>query len=231
MNWVFVITILILIGYAIKGHHDGFIRTIFSVFSVIAAIILTIIAAPIVSKELQKNESIMGALTEQVANTISIDEKNISKIDAAEIINKLILPKSIKEDLIENNNKEVYQSLLVSNFNEYICRYLAVIIINALTFLGIFLVVWIALMILSYILDLISKLPVINGLNKTAGLLVGLLHGLIVLWIVCIFLTAISSTPLGAAIFEAINENKWLEMIYNNNLLLKVITDLASTIF
>lgn len=231
MNWVLIITLLILVGYAIKGHHDGFIKTVFSIFSVIVAIVITIIIAPIVSKELQKNDSIMKILTKQVAKTISIDEKNISKIDAIEIIEKLVLPKSIKEDLIENNNPEMYQSLFVNDFSEYISSYLAVIIINATTFFGVFLIVWIALIILSYILDLISKLPVINGLNKTAGLLVGVIHGLIVIWIICIFLTAISSTPFGRMIFGYINDNEWLGIIYNNNLLLKVITDLANTLF
>lgn len=231
MNWVLIITLLILVGYAIKGHHDGFIKTVFSIFSVIVAIVITIIIAPIVSKELQKNDSIMKTLTKQVAKTISIDEKNISKIDAIEIIEKLVLPKSIKEDLIENNNPEMYQSLFVNDFSEYISSYLAVIIINATTFFGVFLIVWIALIILSYILDLISKLPVINGLNKTAGLLVGVIHGLIVIWIICIFLTAISSTPFGRMIFGYINDNEWLGIIYNNNLLLKVITDLANTLF
>lgn len=231
MNWVLIITLLILVGYAIKGHHDGFIKTVFSIFSVIVAIVITIIIAPIVSKELQKNDSIMKTLTKQVAKTISIDEKNISKIDAIEIIEKLVLPKSIKEGLIENNNPEMYQSLFVNDFSEYISSYLAVIIINATTFFGVFLIVWIALIILSYILDLISKLPVINGLNKTVGLLVGVIHGLIVIWIICIFLTAISSTPFGRMIFGYINDNEWLGIIYNNNLLLKVITDLANTLF
>lgn len=231
MNWVLIVTLLILVSYAIKGHHDGFIKTVFSIFSVIVAIVITIIIAPIISKELQKNDSIMKTLTKQVAKTISIDEKNISKIDAIEIIEKLVLPKSIKEDLIENNNPEMYQSLFVNDFSEYISSYLAVIIINATTFFGVFLITWIALIILSYILDLISKLPVINGLNKTAGLLVGVIHGLIVIWIICIFLTAISSTPFGRMIFGYINDNEWLGIIYNNNLLLKVITDLANTLF
>ena len=85
--------------------------------------------------------------------------------------------------------------------------------------------------IISKTLDIISKLPLINGLNKTAGLFVGFIHGIVMVWVGCIILTALSSTKFGESLFILINESPILSSIYNNNLLLTFITNLGELLF
>lgn len=232
MNIVLIIAIIIVLACAIKGHHDGFIKTIVSICSVILTITVTTMIAPHISKMVQSNDALMESVSNQVASTLSLEEnKTLNKADSIEEIEKLDLPKSLKEGLIENNNPEVYKTLLVDTFSGYISRYLAVIIVNAIVYIVVFLVFMIAFAILTRVLDLISKLPIINGLNKTAGLLIGILQGFIILWILCIFFTAIGSTPIGKTVFISINESPLLSAIYNNNLLLKVVTNIAKVLF
>jgi len=73
-------------------------------------------------------------------------------------------------------------------------------------------------------LDLISKLPLLNGVNKTAGLLAGLLHGLVIVWVFFLIITVFGGTKIGQQALEMIGESEILSFIYNNNLLLKFIT-------
>ena len=63
----------------------------------------------------------------------------------------------------------------------------------------------------------------INGVNKMLGAGIGLVEGILVLWVVCIALTAIGGTEVGADIFAAIASNPILSFIYNNNLLVMYI--------
>lgn len=231
MNWLAIVVLVILGGYALNGHRRGFIRTVFTLFSTIIALILTSWVSPVISKELQKNEKVMGFVTEKVEKVLTFSEAGNKITDQVNFINKLPLPAIMKHTLIENNTKDVYTAMAVDNFKDYISNSMARIIINAVVFLVIVLFITIGLALLCETMDIISKLPLINGLNKTAGLLAGLLHGIVVVWIGCIFLTVLSSTQWGKSLFELINNSAFLSTVYNNNLLLKFIMNLGKILF
>lgn len=231
MNWLVILVALIIGGYALNGRRRGFIRTVFTLFSTIIALMLTVWVSPVISKEMQKNDKIMGFVTEKVEKVVDFSEVGSKITDQVKFINKLPLPTSMKHTLIENNTTDVYTAMAVDSFEAYVSNSIARIIINAVVFLAIMLIAVIGLAVLCETLDIISKLPIINGLNKTAGLFAGLLHGIIIVWIGCIVLTAFSSTKIAQDIYILINENTFLGIIYNNNLLLDFIMDLGATLF
>ncbi len=231
MNWLVILVLIVLAGYSLNGRRRGFIRTVFTLFSTIIALVLTTWISPVISKELQKNEKVMGFVTEKVTKVIDFTDIGSKITDQVNFINKLPLPKIMKHTLIENNTKDVYTAMAVSNFKDYISGSISRIIINAAVFLIIVLFITIGLAIICETLDIISKLPLINGLNKTAGLLAGLLHGIVVVWIGCIFLTILGSTEWGKTLFSLINESTFLSTIYNNNLLLNFIMNLGKILF
>ena len=72
-------------------------------------------------------------------------------------------------------------------------------------------------------LNLLSRLPVIHTMNKMGGLLVGLLKGMIILWILCIIITILSGTEMGGYLFAQINESPFLRYIYDNNYIMMFI--------
>ena len=72
-------------------------------------------------------------------------------------------------------------------------------------------------------LNLLSRLPVIHTMNKMGGLLVGLLKGMIILWILCIIITILSGTEQGGYLFAQINESLFLRYIYDHNYIMMFI--------
>ncbi len=231
MNWLLIVVAVILIGYSFNGRRRGFIRTVFALFSTIIALMLTVWISPVISKQFQDNHKIMGFVTEKVEKVISFENTGNKVSEQIEFINKLPMPKSIRHTLVENNTKDVYKAMAVDNFKEYISNSISRIIINAASFLVIMLIILIGLALLCETLNIISKLSIINGLNKTAGLLAGLLQGIIVVWLGCIFLTVLGGTKIGQNLFEMINESTFLTIIYDNNLLLNFITNLGDMLF
>lgn len=231
MNWLMGIVILVMVGYTMNGRRRGFIKTVFTLFSTIIALAITAWVSPVVSKQLQNNEKIMTMVNEKVSGVLEFRDVGKKTADEVGFIDKLPLPKVMKNTLIENNTKDVYTAMAVDNFKDYISNTISRIVINASVFLILYAVTTIGLFFLSRTLDLISKLPIINGLNKTAGLFAGFIHGIVILWIGCIVLTALSSTKLGESMFLLINDSPVLSSIYNNNLLLTFITNLGKTLF
>ncbi len=224
MNWLLIIVIVLLAGNALIGMKVGFIKTVFSVCSLIVALVLTVWISPLVNDFMRGNEKFYEGITTKVEKMLPFAEEEAEAKEQISLIEGLSLPQSIKDSLIENNNSEVYEALSINSFKEYISSYLTGIIINALAFIATFVVLLVILWIVSIALDIISKLPLINQINKTAGLLAGLVHGLIVVWLFFILLTVFGSTELGQKALQMVGDSEILSLIYNNNFLLGFVT-------
>ncbi|SHO53790.1 CvpA family protein [Anaerocolumna xylanovorans] len=226
-NWLLIVVAAILIGFTVNGRRIGFIRTVFTLFSTVIAIMLTVWVSPVINKEVQQNEKVMNYVEKKISQIIDFKDTGNKVTDQVSFINKLPMPKAMRESLIENNNKEVYKTMSVKNFKEYVSESVSRMIINSGVFICVFLIISIALGIICIALNIISKLPVINGLNKTAGLLAGLIQGIVVVWIGFLILTAFAGTKVGQSAFELINNNTFLSVLYNNNMLLKFVMNLG----
>jgi len=230
MNWLLIVVLVILVVSALIGRKVGFIKTVFSLCSMIVAIILTIWISPTVNDLMRGNEKFSGYITEKVEKIVQLEAEEKEEEAQDTVISKLPLPQSIKDSLVKNNNPKVYKALSVDTFKEYISNYLAGIIIKALAFIVTFFIILVILWAICFALNLISKLPILNSVNKTAGLLAGLVHGLIVVWIFFILLTVFGGTKLGQDALRMIEESQVLGFIYNNNLLLRFVTSATKMI-
>ena len=103
--------------------------------------------------------------------------------------------------------------------------------INALAFIVTFIVILIILWLVFAALNLISKLPVLNSMNKTAGFLAGAVQGLVIVWVLFILLTVFGGTTFGRDALQMIGENEALSFIYNNNLLLRYVIGITEWFF
>lgn len=224
MNWMLIIVAAILIINALIGWKTGFIKMIFSLCFMILAVVLTLWISPYVNNFMRGNDKIYGSVTEKVEKVLPKVSDKTDKNEQISTIEGLTLPKSIKDALIENNNTEVYKKLAVNSFQEYLSNYLTGIVINALAFVITFAIILISLWVLCFVLDLISKLPLLNQVNHLAGLLAGLVHGLVIVWIFFLVLTVFQSSELGQKAMQMIGDNEILSLIYNNNILIDFVT-------
>ena len=134
-------------------------------------------------------------------------------------IEKMKLPQSVKNVLLENNNSEFYKLLGVDRFEEYISTCLADMLINTVGSVLVFAVSYVAIHLVIRWLDLLSRLPILCGLNQMAGGVVGLAEGFLILWIAGFVLSFFTETPVGQMLEEQINKSIWLSLIYRYNLM------------
>ena len=151
-------------------------------------------------------------------------EKSVSKIVEEnqiidmESISKLNLPKNIEEKIAEGASKAL------DDFDGYIVSTISDMVLKALTFFTLIIVIYIIVRIVIVIFDFISKLPIINSINKSGGLVVGLVQGLLIVWIGCLVITAFSDKSWAQEVFRQINDNEFLTFIYDNNPIIYVVT-------
>lgn len=229
---ILVITALILLIAIILGGIRGFIRTFFAAFSVIIALFVASQAGPYLGKVVQ-HTPIYTMVAEGIEE--KLDERSNAQAEKVsqqiEEISNYPLPRVLKDALIENNNNQIYQALGVNEFNAYVASYMACLILNAASFLIVLLVAFIVLKIIETSLDLISKLPVLHSINTLGGVICGVIHGMMIIWIFGIILTVFSWTTWGQLANTQINSNPILGLIYNNNLILSALTNMGKLLF
>lgn len=238
MNWLLIGVGIIFFICMVVGYTRGFIKIIVSFGTTIASILLVIFLTPYTSKaiitltpidEMVQKKCISMMMPEGVEIDISklpLDKIELSRQKQMEILEKADIPKFLKEGLMENNNNEAYTQLGVSNFVEYIGAYISNIIIKIISFLVTFIIVTIFIGAIIFALDIIAALPVINGLNRIAGMVVGVLIAVILVWVAFLVITLLYNNDIGKECFECIKESKILTFLYEKNAILEWVTKL-----
>ena len=224
MNWLFWAVIAFLAYHVIDGFCRGFIRKAVSAVSLIITLVLVTYLTPHITNFIQENTSLHEKLQEKCSEMFLNEEYDVDiKTDQVNLIENMDLPENIKEMLLENNNIEAYEILDVSDFGDYIGAYLANMIINALAYLISFLIIWTLLRMLLMAMDIVTKLPLLHGLNKLAGGVLGFVQGIVFVWIIFLLVSVLCNGNLGKQFFALIHENPFLLFLYNQNVIMKIL--------
>lgn len=160
-----------------------------------------------------------AGIEEALENADIPKDLQIKAIEMAE------LPEVFKSLLSDNNNDVIYEKLGVKTFAEYVGEFLSKLIIHIVAFLCTFLLVTIVLRAIIFALDIVSELPVLGFFNRLAGGVVGAAGGLIIIWLFFVVITLLYVTVFGREIYQVIQENAILNMLYENNPLMKLATN------
>lgn len=225
MTWLGMAAALMLLIFGAIGYSRGFIKEIVSMIFMVASIGLVWVINPAVSSIIkeqtpfyeQVRDYCKEKLEKQLEPGVQVGrEKQITMID------QLPLPEDIKKGLIANNNSEVYKALSVDSFTDYVADYVALVLTNGVGFIVSFVVTFTALKIMALTLGFMSKLPVLRGINRVAGGILGLAKGLIFLWILGLAATVLCNTSPGKSCMEMIQTDPFLILLYDTDLFVKV---------
>ena len=148
----------------------------------------------------------------------SIPENQIKTIDSYNV------PDSLKNSLIVNNTTQMYKTLVVDLFEDYVSAYLANTAIKAAGFVLAFIVLIIAFKVLLSVVDIISRIPIIRGINQFIGGCLGFIESLIITWVFFFATVIFVGNKSGSVIFKMIADSDFLTLLFNTNLLLDIIS-------
>lgn len=225
MTWLGITAAVWLFIMLCMGYRRGFIKEIVSAFFIVLSMAVVWFINPYVNTFITENTpvyvSVQNACGDFVNEQVS-EMTSFGKTEQDNVIESLKLPGFLKKQIEENNNADVYHYLAVNTFTDYVTGYLARAAVNGVSFLVSFILATLLIRIFTYALNIIASLPVLRGVNKAAGALVGLIKGVLFLWIIFIVFTVLCNTALGTGALELIEQDVFLSYMYSKNILMQI---------
>lgn len=213
-------TIVILALAAINGYAKGFLRIVLSAVAVIvAAVIASVLTGPIceVVYDTSLYQNVVESAGSYMEENLELGVTNVSEIVSQNVLDNLQLPSSITNELNEQLSDNADLLTTTDEVIEFLTEQFARLIVKNGVFLAAFVLAFIALQIVIFLADFVAKLPGLSAVNRGFGLLLGLLEGVVLLWVCCLVITIISGTQTGSELMQAINQNAFLDFIYSHN--------------
>lgn len=221
MNWILLITAVIMACCMYQGYRKGLIRTVFSVGAFIAAIILVAVLAPTTMKILQENTPLHDKIKKPVLEKLQEDSSDGLSIEKLMDIYKV--PDTISQTIMQYNmeqSNEISIASVTDGAKEQAADYIASRILKIIAYILTFIIINVTIWVIGMALDLFAKLPVIGGVNKLAGLFLGFIEGVGCIWILFLIISIAGTTQMGQACLHMIQQNAMLTALYESNLLL-----------
>ena len=200
-----IILLCVIIGY-VRGLTGSIIKIVSFVLALIIAFILFVPVSNLVIENTQIDDNL-----EQSIREIIIGENNEEKENIPTAITEYIGQKveeaadGTKEAIADSTAEEV-----------------ALTIVKAGTWIVLFIIARILLILLRFVTSLIAKLPIIKQFDKLGGIIYGLLEGLIIVYVLLAIISFVSPM-IDSGFITAIDESIIGSVLYNDNLLLKII--------
>lgn len=240
---ILILAIFAIIGWR-KGVIRLVLSLVSMIITILAAVIIAPLATTAIKNGTNIDENVAQSIYTILSENKEVDKyfsneqiipdgidisqagehiQNISAV-VAEVGDRINLPESLTDAI-----KAMPESELMTIINEQgqasikeislriISVRLADIVLTSIIYIVIMVVVFIALRVIISATGIIRRLPVIKQADKLGGVLVGLIEGLVVVWIFFTVVTAMSGTENASNILVQIHRDAFLETLYNNN--------------
>lgn len=213
----------------IKGFHKGFIRVMFSLVSFFLVILFVNWATPYISDFIETNTSLVTTIQKSCEEKLRESASNSLTEEAQTGTDSLTtagisLPATLQEQLIGQSVNAAGELLENAGVYDQIAYSLAHFILNGISFFIALAASYILVHFISGILNLVSHLPIIHGMNKMLGIAAGAIQGLVVVWVFFYLIAICCTSDFGMLMVRYIDESIFLTYLYNNNGLLQIIT-------
>ncbi len=224
VNYLDIAVVVIVIGLGFIGYFKGFVKSCFGLLPLVCAVAGSYFVYPFMSK-VMRGTFIYESIKNSVGDKLNLEQAVSNSIysSQSELINSLNAPEFLKNALISNNNSVVYDILDVSGIEEYIAGFISNVSINIISVVVAFVAIFVVIKLIIRALDFASDLPVLSFVNQSCGFAVGIIKGLVIIWMIGIFLTFFYYSESFTKIFQMLNDSVIALFMYENNYLLFMI--------
>ncbi len=206
-----IIIVAIIALNIIVCYKKGLVKLAVGLVAVIASIIITVILYKPVSNLVIENTKIDDNIKNSIIeNFTSENEESEEKEDDG-------FMKYIQKYVDDAVNKTKNQIVIEAS------EVISVKVINIGVMIVIFIIARIALILLTFITDIITSLPILKQFNEVGGIIYGAIKALLIIYVVLAVVFFVIYITGNENISNAISSSYVTEFFYNNNLLLNLI--------
>ncbi len=212
MGIIFDIIIIAIIALNIfLCYKKGLIKLAVGLIAVLAAIVLSIVLYKPISNAIIKNTDIDEKIENVIIENFSAKTNGNEEVRYVGIID--YLEKYVDDAVNKTQNEIVYET----------AGTMAIRFINIAVILIIFLAARIVLLLLTFISDMITSLPILKQFNEFGGILYGIVKALLIVYVILAIAFFVVYITGNTAISEAISGSYITKFFYEHNLILKII--------
>ena len=190
------------------GYKKGLIKVAFNIFAFFIAIIATFILFRPISNLVINNTQIDNKIKETIVNKASRNQ------DTNEINDN----KGFIQEYIENEIKSKAEEVK-NNTIETIAEAISIRAVEILTWIMLFIAIRIVLILLKFLSEAISEIPIIKQFNEIGGIIYGIIKSAVIIILILTIIFIISSIHGNGKINDAIEESFITKYLYNNNII------------
>lgn len=214
-----IIDLIVLAILAISiflGYKKGLTKCIIKILSfVIALVVAAVLFKPVSNFIIEKTE-IDDNIKQSIINLTKEDVEDDGKVKEDSNLPKPMV--NYINETVENAVDEAKNNVVA-----VAAEGIAITTINIVVAILLFAIVRIALMFVSALSTIITDLPIIKQVDKTGGILYGLIRALIIIFVIFAVISLISPMIAQTGIIENINKSVIGSILYNHNILLNII--------
>lgn len=192
-------------------YKKGLVKLAVGLIAVATAIILALILYKPVSNLIIENTEIDENIEQAIINNFSGDTQENEEVRYVSVLDYL---QKYVDDAVNKTQTEIVTQT---------AGMMAVKIINVVVLIGIFIIVRAVLVLLTFISDIITSLPILKQFNEVGGILYGAIKALLIIYVVLAIVFLIICYTNNSTISEAINSSYITRFFYDHNLLLNII--------
>ena len=202
-----VILFSIIVLNVFIGYKKGLIKVALNIFAFFIAIIATLILFKPISNLVINNTQIDDKIKEAIIITASRNQEQKESNENNGFIQEYI------ENEIKSKAEEVKNSAI-----ESIAGAISIRVVEILTWIILFIVIRIALILLKFLSETISEIPIIKQFNEIGGIVYGIIKSAVIIIFILTIIFIISSIYGNGKINDAIEESYVTKFLYNNNI-------------
>lgn len=192
-------------------YKKGLVKLAVGLIAVAAAIILALVFYKPVSNLIIENTELDENIEKAIINNFTSETQEGQEIRYVSVLDYL---QKYVDDAVNKTQTEIVTQT---------AGMMAVKIINVVVLIGIFLLVRVVLLLLTFISDIITSLPILKQFNEVGGVLYGAIKALLIIYIILTIVFFIMCYTSNSTIADAINSSYVTKFFYEHNLLLNIL--------
>lgn len=192
-------------------YKKGLVKLAVGLIAVVVAIILAVALYKPVSNLVMEKTGINEKIENLIIENFSAKTSEGQEVRYVGLID--YIEKYATDAVNKTQNEIVYET----------AGTLAVKVTNVIVLLAIFIVVRALLLLLTFVSDMITSLPLIKQCNEVGGVIYGIIKAFLIVYIILAIVFLIVLVSGNSTISDMISSSHITKFFYENNLLLKII--------
>ncbi|MFZ5968252.1 MAG: CvpA family protein [Bacillota bacterium] len=227
MNWMDVAIVVILGVYSLKGWGKGLVLSLFGIVGYIVAGFVAKKYSPVVSAYIidhpELSGKIQGFVNGRLQVAVQADAVPDSIVRNRNIFQVLRFPKGLEEFMMKSDMVQEYSDKAMDGIHSYISEVLTKLLIEFMSFLLVLFAALLIVYVLGHLLNSIASLPLLNQANRIAGACLGMMKGLLIIFLILAVITPIATMTDYGIIMEGLEKSMLASYLYDHNPILGLI--------